>query len=69
MPDRSIPLSRKKNKMENEIKKATQEAEQNGLSNQEIAEQKAKIADSYSEKIDKRINDLGFNVDEIIQNR
>ncbi len=53
--------------MENEIKKATQEAEQNGLSNQEIAEQKAKIADSYSEKIDKRINDLGFNVDEIIQ--
>lgn len=40
MPDRSIPLSGRKNKMENEIKKATQEAEQNGLSNQEIAEQK-----------------------------
>ncbi|KUY30936.1 outer membrane beta-barrel protein [Elizabethkingia ursingii] len=60
-------IQEEKVKMENEIKKVTLEAEKNGLSNQEIAEQKAKIADSYSDKIDKRINDLGFNVDEIIQ--
>lgn len=56
-----------KAKMEAELADVVSRAEKNGDSKQDISAQKAKIADAYSEKIDKRINDLGFSVDEVIQ--
>lgn len=60
-------IQEEKVKMENEIARVTTEAQKEGTSKQDLDIQKARIADFYSERIDKRISDVGFNVDDVIQ--
>ncbi|WP_294206709.1 outer membrane beta-barrel protein [uncultured Chryseobacterium sp.] len=41
--------------------------QEQGLGKAEFDEEKAKVAERYSEKIDQRIHDLGFDLDQVIQ--
>ncbi len=53
--------------MEKDLELAKTEAERKGWSKAEIDDEKAKIADRYSQRIDRRIADLGFDVDDVIR--
>jgi len=60
-------IQREKSLMEEELKAAKGNADENGYSEEKWKEEKAKISEKHAERIDKEIENLGFSVDEIVQ--
>ncbi len=59
-------IQEQKAKMEIEIKDVNAKLENNSISKETADQEKAKIADKYSEIIDTKINDLGFDIDDVV---
>ena len=60
-------IADEKKSMEAELKQLNEAATANNWSKTELETKKAEVSTSYSEKINKKIEDLGFNLDEVIE--